>query len=145
MLENLKLKVREKRNDRYYRPAIRKLEKEGKATEADSLIGEHLHFRDEIVDERRALFQARLMSQARRLYVPVPRYTKANAELWEPSRASYGVMLLTDRGIRQMLDDIRREKMARRDSLLAWVAPLTGIIGALTGLVAVILSFFRSR
>ena len=51
MLENLKLRVREKRNDRYYRPAIRKPEKEGTATEADSLIGEYLHFRDEIVED----------------------------------------------------------------------------------------------
>ncbi len=145
MFEDLKLCVREKQNERLYRPAIRKLEKEGKAQQVESLIGEYLHFRGEIVDEQRALFQARLMRKARRLYVPVPRYTKENADLWEQSAAIYGKTLLTDKGIRQMLDDIRKEKMARRDRLLAWIAPLTGVIGALTGLVAVILSFLRSR
>lgn len=138
MIEDLKLWAREKRNDRLYLPQIRRLEQEkGKATEAELLIGEYLHYRDEIVDERRALFQARLLRKARRLYLPVPRYTKENADLWERSAASYGRMLLTDKGIRQMLDDIRKEKMVRRDRLLAWIAPLTGVIGALTGLLAV--------
>ena len=122
MLEDLKVWVREKQNDRHYKPKIRKLEEEGKAQEAEMLIGEYLHFRDEIVDERRALFQARLMTKARRLYVPVPRYTKENSDLWERSAASYGKTLLTDKGIRQMLDDIRKEKMARRERLLAWVS-----------------------
>jgi hypothetical protein len=138
MIEDLKLWARQKRNDRLYLPQIRKLEQEkGKATEAEQLIGEYLHFRRELVDEQRALFQARLLRTARRLYLPVPRYTKTNADLWERSAASYGRMLLTDEGVRQMLDHIRAERMVRRDRLLAWIAPLTGVIGALTGLLAV--------
>lgn len=75
MFETLRLRLREYRNKRLYEPAIRKLEKEGKAVEAERLIAEYLHFRDEIRDERRAMLQEKLFRKARRMHVLVPRYT----------------------------------------------------------------------
>jgi hypothetical protein len=84
----------------------------------------------------------RILRQCFHLRIPVPRkpYGEGEDEVWERSVDS-GKWFLKDEGILNLRKLIRDEKKERRDYWLGWLLPLitagTGIIGAITGLVAV--------
>lgn len=87
----------------------------------------------------------KLRLKANRLRVPVPHVRSADGSLsdqwYEGSQT--GRWYLTDLGIRTLREEIRKEQKARHESraqLTVWLSALTGILGAITGLVAVIQS-----
>ena len=88
----------------------------------------------------------RLLARARRLRLPIPHvYNPDNtvSEYWREGRHS-GRWLLTTQGVAALRDEIRRELKARhelRAHWVVWLAALTGLIGAITGLVAVLAHF----
>ena len=85
-------------------------------------------------DERRNEDQRQLMRKARRLYIPIPDY-KSDSGDWEDSRYLYNYKFLTEKAIKTMRADIREELRGRREMILGWVAPFSGIIGTLVGSV----------
>jgi HSP20 family molecular chaperone IbpA len=137
MLNRLKLWWKEKKNGRLYKPEIEKLRAQGKGEEADSLIAEYSQFAQEIDEEKSYLYQSRLKRKARRLQIEVPGYTQAeiDAGTWEEFQL-IGMLLLTVKGERKLLEEIRKEQNARRDRIIGWIAPFSNIIIALIGAVA---------
>jgi hypothetical protein len=87
-----------------------------------------------ITDEIERFVSDHLVTQANRLFIPIPERTEE--AMWRES--SYGEgHLLTSRGISTLRVSIRTEQKARREFVVTVLATLIGIIGAITGLVAV--------
>jgi hypothetical protein len=87
-----------------------------------------------IIEEIDLLKTERFCQLADKLLVPIPEHS--NKEMWREKHYSYGDML-TDKGIWEIKKLIRQEKRERREGFIVWLAALTGIIGAITGLAAV--------
>jgi len=88
-----------------------------------------------------------LLAQARHLRLPIPHiYNQDNSvsEHWQESHHT-GRWCLTTAGVAVLREEIRRELKARhelRTHWAVWLSALTGVIGAITGLVAVLASKF---
>ena len=88
-------------------------------------------------DQLETIYTDRLVSKANRLRVPVP------AKPWDTEdhedenwmESQYGGWILKPEGFRKVRAEIRAELKARSERRQAWLTPLTGLIGALTGLV----------
>lgn len=93
-------------------------------------------------EDEDAYITRRLISKARRLRVPIPHRRNSDgleSEHWYESYHT-GRWHLTETGIATLRNDIRNEIKARHESKLHWVAwlsAITGVIGAITGLIAV--------
>ena len=83
-----------------------------------------------------ALKTSRFRQVANRLMVPLPE--SKDKELWEDLHY-IGGRALTDKGFWELKKLIRQEKRERREGFVVWLAALTGIIGTLTGLAAVLM------
>lgn len=57
--------------------------------------------------------------------------------MWEESRIT-GLRLLTDKGISELRSAIRKERKERSEHFWMWLAGLTGLVGALTGFLALL-------
>jgi len=82
-----------------------------------------------------ALKTSRFCQIANRLMVPLPEHR--DELLWKDLHY-IGGRALTDKGFWELKKLIRQEKRERRDAFGMWLAALIGIIGAITGLVAVL-------
>ena len=72
------------------------------------------------------------------MIIPVPDYHDASK--WEESD-QLGGKHLTSLGVKELRSDIRKERVERLQSLQAflfWIPSLIGLIGAITGLVAIL-------
>ena len=86
--------------------------------------------------EKIALLKTRYFCQiADSLLVPLP--DRSNKEFWEELHYEHG-RSLTDKGIWKVKEYIREDKRQRRECFLCWITLLTGLIGVLIGLVAVL-------
>lgn len=88
-----------------------------------------------VIEEIDALKTRRFCQIANRLIVPLPDYK--NKELWCNRYYGRG-RNLTDKGFWELKKLIRQEKRERREGFVVWLAALTGVIGAITGLAAVL-------
>jgi len=75
-----------------------------------------------------------LITEADRLLIPIP--DTADEKIWENAER-YPV--LTRQGINELRAAIRAERKARVELFVMWMPTVIGLVGALTGLVAVIL------
>jgi hypothetical protein len=66
---------------------------------------------------------------------PIPDYN--DEECWKNMCAYRQGRILTTKGVCEIKKAIRAEEKERREGYIVWIAALTGIIGAITGLVAV--------
>jgi hypothetical protein len=120
--------------------AARKLKNKEKL---ESLERDHRFEIDLCDEEEDAHLTKTLLSQARRLHVPVPhRYNedKTESDHWYEGHYT-GRWHLTPRGVAALREEIRRELKARhegRAQWVVWLSALTGVIGAITGLVALL-------
>lgn len=90
------------------------------------------YFEVTMLDSSRAnLITRRLLSIAYALMLPTPQ-----DDYWERCAVT-GYRVLTDEGIHLLRCSIREERKSRREAALAWLAAITGVVGALTGLIAV--------
>ncbi|WP_449301657.1 hypothetical protein [Pseudoxanthomonas mexicana] len=74
--------------------------------------------------------------QAFQFGVPVP----SGTDYWEDSTAYPGTSHLNRKGLTQLRASIHEEQKRRLEHYSVWVAGLTGLIGAATGLIAVLAS-----
>lgn len=132
-----------------YRWELQKLDKECNRIEKNfekhkkGLSGEHLELlRAEVSSEIWPVFEKidalktrRFRQIASRLMVPLPE--SKDKELWKDLHYAQG-RALTDKGFWELKKLIRQEKRERREGFVIWLAALTGIIGATTGLAAVL-------
>ncbi|GAB3094872.1 hypothetical protein GCM10027159_12280 [Lysobacter terrae] len=86
-----------------------------------------------------------LLRRARRLRVPIPYVHNsdgAESDHWYQGNQTGG-WYLTTLGVNSLRREIRQEQKARHENLallLPWLTAITGIIGTVTGLVAVLAS-----
>ena len=127
--------------DRAYAKDIAAAWKAKEKDKARSLQEEH---RFEIAmhdEEEDAYFIEKLIRRARKLRVPIPhRYNEdqSESEFWCEGNNT-GSWFLTTRGFAALREEIRKELKARhetRSHWVVWLSALTGLIGAITGLVA---------
>jgi len=135
----LKVKILQYKNDKHYKRYKKDEEKAKKENKSKKELHElgHMNWLDSLVydDEIMELNTRYLYSKAQKLLLPVPDYD--DVTMWEESNIT-GRRNLTNKGITTLRSAIRTEHHERRRGALTWVAALTGLIGALSGLVAVI-------
>ena len=139
MIRRLRLWWRRRTVDRRFRPLIGRARAERNHEKARDLLREYSTERELIEEEWHWLYQRKLIRRARRLFIPIP-----VGDAWEESPVS-GDRFLTGSATKALRQQIREELKARREMLVAWVAPLAtvlgsliGLVGSLTGLAAVI-------
>lgn len=98
-----------------------------------------------ISDDMEYLFTQKLVNKANRLRVPTPSFyhqvdnKMIETGLWE--RGYDGRCHLTQNGITKLRDDIRSEiswRQGCREHWLKWIPALTGLIGTIIGLLAIL-------
>lgn len=77
-----------------------------------------------------------LRNKANTLFVPLPDYD--DKKMWVECSMISQQKVLTTLGISTIKTAIRKEWKEKAEIYLIWLASLTGIIGALTGLIAVL-------
>jgi hypothetical protein len=93
-------------------------------------------------EEEDAYLTKSLLRKARRLRVPIPHSHSDDGTVsnqWYEGGQTGGLYLSVT-GIRDLREEIRRELKARHEhhaQLVVWLSAITGIIGAITGLIAV--------
>ncbi len=125
-----------------YEDDIGRAKAAGDREEARRLEGEMNGYLFSLWDDDRARLTVALRARAIELGVSLPgRYHSGQpTEFWEQSQQD-GEFYLTSEGIRESRQSIRDElrwKREVRSHWLAWFAGLTGLIGALTGFLAVL-------
>jgi hypothetical protein len=120
--------------------------KSGKDHDKVEALEAEMRFELDLQSEEEASYLTRqLLRSARRLHVPIPPVygqDGAESEQWYQGSQT-GRWCLSLSGIRELREEIRPEQKARherRAQLVVWISAFTGIIGAITGLVAVIRS-----
>lgn len=85
---------------------------------------------DEQIDKLRS---RKLLIQAAQWVVETPPYT---SEFWDDAHYTGGRHLNT-KGVALLRQTLRQEAHERSKGAMAWMAALTGLVGAMTGLIAV--------
>jgi hypothetical protein len=130
--------------DRTYATAIAEARRLKDKEKIESLEHEHRFEIDVHDEDEDAYVTKRLLAKARRLRVPIPhRYNedKTASDDWYEGHYT-GRWYLTTKGIVALRDEVRKELRARheaRSQWVIWLSALTGVIGALTGLVALLM------
>ena len=131
------------RLDKAYARSIADARKAKDTEKVESLERDHRFEIDLHDEEEDGYITRKLLSKARRLKVPIPhRYNedKSESEHWYEGQHT-GRWYLTTRGVAAIRDEIRKELKARheaRSQWVFWLTALTGVIGSLTGLVALL-------
>ena len=95
-------------------------------------------------EEEDAYLTRTLVTTARQLRVQVPRIYEEGSTKSEHWREGHytGKWYLTTRGVSALREEVRRELKARGESRshwVVWLSAFTGLIGAITGLVALLM------
>jgi hypothetical protein len=104
--------------------------------ERQVLTSIEIHEYDEIDEEIHSLHSQQLVRLAERYFLPVPEF-KAEGGEWERTPLNERWVLRRE-ALVELRAAIRREQKDRRELRqmnLIWITALTGVIGALTGLV----------
>jgi len=91
-----------------------------------------------IADDISHLVSQRLLSLADKYLLPRPGFKEKDK--WLESQTNPNAYALSPQAISELRSAVRREQRVRYEHIRMWLAALTGIIGAITGLVAVIYS-----
>jgi len=140
-----KLSLRRKFLESEYAKNIRNAKKNQdfqKASELETSRRMELDLHDEKEDE---YITNLLLDQARKFRVPIPhRYNPDNTDSDHWYEGHYtGQFYLTNLGVSVLRNKIRKEQKARheiRTQWVVWLSGLTGLLGASTGLVALLLN-----
>jgi len=100
-------------------------------------LGHDFHFEHLLAgDEMIRLTSSYYVRVANRMLIPVPEF-KAEGGAWVESQQT-GLYHLTPQALHDLRATIRAEGKARRDEWSVWLVLVTGVIGALSGLIAII-------
>lgn len=133
-------KLNKQRNkiDKPYKKQYDEAKKEKDEEKKEEIASLAIYELGEIDDEILFLEQRYLRSIATKYLIQLPPVIEEEkGGLWERSQYN-GNYRLTNEGIRQLRSEIRKERKERTDLLTRWISILIGLIGAITGLVAVI-------
>jgi hypothetical protein len=100
-------------------------------------IGSELSFETGLIEDDIAVLESRyLLAEAERLLVPRPKFIDGETYVRSEHTEKYHLTPETMVKLRRV---VREERSARSHLALTWVAALTGVVGALTGLAAILL------
>jgi hypothetical protein len=114
------------------------MKEEGMSAEDAEVLADTAAVNDFVDEQVRYLIGRYLLDEANRLIITTPA-REENGPEWVQSRYS-DRWLLSDPAINDLRAKIRAEKKARAERVLMWlpvVGAITGLLGVLTGLVAV--------
>jgi hypothetical protein len=95
-------------------------------------------FEQRLIDEDISILTTdRLLRRAQRHFVPVPSIKEDS--MWTKCEVTENRYILTSSGINKVRSLLRSEQKEGLEFILKILAALTGIVGAITGLVAVLL------
>ncbi len=140
-----RLNARRRRIEDEFGRDVQEAKRNKKSEEAiHSIYAEWRWERDEIEWEIGVAVTQVLMDEAHTLHIPLPPFTDETKWVRYPP----GTIHLSTEGIQEVRAAIRREKQERREAVRQWltiraslITIITGLVGALIGLVAV----FRSK
>jgi len=119
-----------------YKRLQEKARKEKKPREdIQSLISEEMFEVDMIDDEIETLESRYLIESARQLVLPIPAFDK-DSDTWDESKITRRFRL-SKKAMVEIRSLVRKERKERREGMMLWLAALIGLIGALSGLLAV--------
>ena len=134
----IRLRYERLKLERHYRLAVEKGRTSGPKEELEQLQHEWAEGLQSLKDARELRFQRKLFRKARPLLVPVPTLTDANSEeCW----ATPGERLLTEHARYELIAEIHKAQKARQDLVIGWlplITAITGLIGTIAGLVALL-------
>jgi 5-formyltetrahydrofolate cyclo-ligase len=144
MFDCLKFKLKlnnlyekQRKHIKKYQAIISKARKENQSPEQIEFLKSEDDFGYlEYEEEINLLITRNLLRKANNLMIPLPSYS--NEEMWERCDHNSG-HYLTRKGMSEIKASIRQEKRENMALYLPWITALIGIIGAITGLMAVIL------
>ncbi len=141
-----KAKKARKRLREHYDPLLEAAKKE-KNDEKHERIFYDLKLELDLIDEPESIRTNRLVKRAKKLGIPFPPRPNPHAqdaddnEFWEMNRST-GEMYLSDKGEFELTRECRKEEtesLEHKMRLVNQVAiPLTGLIGAIMGLIALV-------
>jgi hypothetical protein len=144
--QNQKLNLKYYLASRQFRQELKRRKANGAPASALDTVNNHWSYERRLMHEERQLFITRkYLRKANRLLVPVPGYDSDPLSLSYTSK-SWGRtenydFYLTDEGLATVREEIEKERKRRRESRAHWVqliSALTGLIGTIAGLFAVL-------
>ena len=122
---------------RAHKDAEQKARARGATAEEVHELGHDSHFEQLLADDEMIrLTSSYYLRLANRMLIPVPEF-KTEGGAWMESQQT-GHYHLTPQALHDLRATIRAEQKARREGWTVWLALGTGIIGALSGLIAII-------
>lgn len=128
----------QREHERYSDEIHEKIEAAEKAKERDEydhLVSDYLNEEDLFQNEIASRETKFLTREARRYMIPVP--PAKEGEGWERDRID-GRLYLTFAAMRDLRNSIREERRLRAEPVTIWLPLAIGLIGAATGLAAVL-------
>ena len=134
----LRLRIELDETNRLYRRVIAEAERKNDPEEVNNLYSEWHSESAPIEEELQQVQTRRLVNKARRMLLPVPGIPmdKSEDENWIRGTFTRSWHLKAE-GFTRVRAAIRAESKERREASIAWATLIIGILGALTGLVAV--------
>lgn len=125
------------KNSRDSNQAINKARAEGADAEKLHAIG-YDFFIDGIMSEYEMILLNHnyYVKLTRRRLIPVPEFMTEGGE-WVEAKSQPGHYHLTPKALHELRASIRHEKKERREGWLTWIIAITGLVGALSGLLAI--------
>jgi hypothetical protein len=121
-----------------YADDIRKAQKAKKSQDDIKSLESSSYFEESMVDEEISLLATDyLIGKATRRFVPIP--SRETEGMWNQCNNISDRYILTRQGISELRSSLRKEQKEKIELVVMILAVLTGIIGAVTGLVAVIM------
>lgn len=125
----------EKKIETKYDEEIKRAQSEKKEREEIESIKHSKFFEILKNDQERSEFlTGYLIKKANRYVIPIPKHD--DEQMWDEGQMGY--RFLTYEGINNLRSEIRREEKERRDAFLSWIPPITGLIGTMIGLAAIL-------
>lgn len=117
---------------------IRKAQKGCKSRKDIQSLEHQSCFEESIIDEEIAILATdNLIRKAKRRFMPIPSHDTDG--MWVQCNTISNRYVLTNQGISQLRSSLHKERKEHAELVVMVLAVLTGIIGAITGLVAVII------
>jgi hypothetical protein len=133
-----KLDRKERQVSRRYGPKIAEAGRQNKQGELLGWVDEHKRELELVEDERYLLAHTYWVRLADKRLLPRPRFDGEYGSTWVESKRWPGNVYLSREGISEVRAMIRKDTKERHELMLPWLSLLIGLVGALTGFIAVI-------
>jgi len=121
-----------------FKEDIRKASKEGKPRGDIEYLEHQSYFEEDMIDEEISILATEnLIHNARRRFVPIP--SRETEGMWEQCHTISNRFVLTSQGVSELRSSLRKERKEQLEFVVQILATITGVVGAATGLVAVIM------